>query len=84
MSRTQVPLEKLTEATARVPMDDMMTGAASNVHFTISNSGLLADSVVPDGDTVIEHPPAAIIALRRVSISPTPYERYRDRLTDTL
>ena len=72
MSRTQVPLENDTDATARVPMDDMMTGAASNVHVVMMNSGLLADSVVPDGDTVIEHEPAATIAERRVSISPTP------------
>ena len=62
----------------------MMTGAASNVHVVIVNSGLLADSVVPDGETTIVHEPAAIMALRSVSISPTPYERYRDRLTETL
>ena len=74
-SRTQVPFENDTEATARVPMDDMMTGAASNVHVDMTNSGLLADSVVPDGDTVIVHEPAATIALRRVSISVAPYER---------
>ena len=84
MSRTQVPLEKLTEATARVPMDDMMTGAASNVHVVITNSGLLADSVVPAGETVIVHEPADTIALKSVSTSPTPYERYRSRLTATL
>jgi hypothetical protein len=72
MSRTQVPFEKLTEATARVPMDDMMTGAASNVQVVIVNSGLLGPSVVPDGETTIVHEPAATIALTRVSISPTP------------
>jgi hypothetical protein len=65
-------------------MDDMMTGAASNVHVVIVNSGLLADSVVPDGDTTIVHEPAATIALRRVSISVVPYERYSDKLTETL
>ena len=83
MSRTQVPFEKLTEATARVPMDDMITGAASSVQVVMMNSGLVADSVVPDGDTVIVHEPADTIALRRVSTSPTPYERYRSRLTAT-
>jgi SOS-response transcriptional repressor LexA len=83
MSRAQVPFENDTDATARVPIDDMMTGAASNVHVVMTNSGLLADSVVPDGDTVIVHPPADTIALRSVSISPTPYERYRSRLTAT-
>jgi hypothetical protein len=56
-------------------MDDMMTGAASNVHVVIVNSGFVADSVVPDGDTTIVHEPAATIALRRVSISVAPYER---------
>jgi hypothetical protein len=75
MSRAQVPLENEIVATARVPMDDMMTGAASNVHVVIVNSGLDADSVVPDGDTTIVHEPAATIALRRVSISVVPYER---------
>jgi hypothetical protein len=65
-------------------MDDMMTGAASNVHVVIVNSGFVADSVVPDGDTTIVHEPAATIALRRVSISVVPYERYRDKLTETL
>ena len=72
MSRTQVPLENETVATARVPMDDMMTGAASNVHVVIVNSGLVADSVVPDGDTTIVHEPAATIALRSASISVEP------------
>ncbi len=72
MSRAQVPLENETEATARVPMDDMITGAASNVQFVIVNSGLLADSVVPDGDTTIVHPPAETIALKSVSISVEP------------
>jgi hypothetical protein len=75
MSRAQVPFEKLIEATARVPMDDMMTGAASSVAVVIVNSGLLADSVVPDGDTTIVHEPAATIALKSVSISVVPYER---------
>jgi hypothetical protein len=56
-------------------MDDMMTGAASNVHVVIVNSGLVADSVVPDGDTTIVHEPAATIALRSASISVEPYER---------
>jgi hypothetical protein len=72
MSRTQVPFENDTDATARVPIDDMMTGAASNVQVVIVNSGLLADSVVPDGETTIVHEPAATIADKRVSISPTP------------
>jgi hypothetical protein len=84
MSLAQVPLENEIVATARVPIDDMMTGAASSVAVRIVNSGLLADSVVPDGDTTIVHEPAAMIAERRVSTSPTPYERYRDRLTATL
>ena len=75
MSRAQVPFENEIVATARVPMDDMMTGAASNVHVVIVNSGLLADSVTPDGDTTIVHEPAATIALRSVSISVEPYER---------
>ena len=84
MSRTQVPLENEIVATARVPIDDMMTGAASSVQVVIVNSGFDADSMVPDGDTTIVQEPAAMIALRSVSISPTPYERYRDRLTATL
>ena len=72
MSRTHVPFENDTEATARVPMDDMMTGAASNVQVVIVYSGLLADSVVPDGETTIVHDPAVTIAAKSVSISPTP------------
>jgi hypothetical protein len=75
MSRTHVPFVNEIEATARVPIDDMMTGAASSVQVVMTNSGLLGPSVSPDGDTVIEHEPAATIALRSVSISPTPYER---------
>jgi hypothetical protein len=75
MSRAQVPLENEIVATARVPMDDMMTGAASNVHVVIVNSGFVADSVVPDGDTTIVHEPAATIALSNASISVEPYER---------
>jgi hypothetical protein len=72
MSRAQVPLTKLIEATLRVPTVDMMTGAPESVAFVIVYSGLLADSVVPDGETTIVHEPAATIAAISVSTSPTP------------
>ena len=72
MSRAQVPLENDTVATARLPMVDMITGAASSVQVVIVNSGFDADSAVPDGDTTIVQEPAAIIADKSVSISPTP------------
>ena len=72
MSRAQVPLENEILATARVPTDDIMTGAASSVVVVIVYSGFDADSVVPDGDTTIVQEPAATIAAKSVSISPTP------------
>ena len=72
MSRAQVPLENEIVATASEPIVDMMTGAASSDAVVIVNSGFDADSIVPDGDTTIVQEPAAIIADKSVSISPTP------------
>ena len=78
-----MPLENEIVATASEPIVDMMTGAASKVAVVMVNSGFDADSVVPDGDTTIVQEPAAIIADKSVSISPTPYDRYRDKLIAT-
>ena len=53
MSRAQVPLVNDSEATANSPTVDMMAMLPSVVAFVIVNSGLLAVSDVPDGDTTM-------------------------------
>jgi hypothetical protein len=58
MSRTQVPLVNDSETTANSPTVDMTAWLVSSVQFVIVNSGLLADSVVPEGETTIMALPA--------------------------
>ena len=70
-------------ATASSPTVDMIAGLASSVAFVIVNSGLLALSVVPDGDTTIVQLPAVMIAASNVSTSVAPYDKNKSIETDT-
>ena len=50
MSRAHVPDVQVKSTWANSPTDELMTGADASIALRIVYSGLLADSVVPDGE----------------------------------
>ena len=52
MSRTQVPAVNCAVTVARVPTDELIGVNELSIQFVMTYSGLLADSVVPDGEIV--------------------------------
>ena len=51
-SRTQVPPVKVASTVASSPTVELIGVKLANIQFVMMYSGLLADSVVPDGEMV--------------------------------
>jgi hypothetical protein len=72
MSRAQVPEVNDSSTVANSPTVELMTLADGHIAFKIVYSGLLEDSVVPDGEITNVVVPVPTIAASISSTSPVP------------